>query len=224
MILIFGFSGASSKRISLKDFFLSVGFGALALTAARNIALFALVSPVVISQTGVNAFEVLREDASWLQESNSEPSRFKGAINFLLLALAAAAVIYKTTLIYPRFGNEAYFHSIFPVEAVNYLEREKPPGRIFNSYNWGGYLIWNLPEKPVFIDGRTDLYGDEIVNQWVEVVRAGENWQKILQNWDVELILLEPSRPVVQLLRNQGWKRVYKDHDAVIYTRDNSIR
>jgi hypothetical protein len=44
--------------------------------------------------------------------------------------------------------------------------------RMFNSYNWGGYLLWELPEYPVFIDGRTDLYDDELVEEWLRVVRA----------------------------------------------------
>lgn len=219
MVMTFGFVGASRKPISVKNFFLAAGFGVLALTAARNIALFALVSPVVISDSGVNVFKSLREDAGWLQDTNGDPSRFKEVINFLLLALGAAAVIYKAALIYPQSRNEEYFRSVFPVEAVDYLEQEQPQGRLFNSYNWGGYLIWELPEKPVFVDGRTDLYGDKIVGQWVEVVRGGENWQEIIREWDVDIILLEPDRPVVRLLAESGWEVEYQGDQAVIFTK-----
>jgi hypothetical protein len=71
------------------------------------------------------------------------------------------------------------------LEAVDFLKENHPEGRLFNSYNWGGYLLWALPEYPVFVDGRTDLYNDEIIGQWSQVVRAEEGWQEVLARWDV---------------------------------------
>jgi hypothetical protein len=42
----------------------------------------------------------------------------------------------------------------YPVKAVAYLKKHLPKQQIFSSYNWGGYLDWQLPQKKVFIDGR----------------------------------------------------------------------
>ncbi|HLE49067.1 MAG TPA: hypothetical protein VI819_03495 [Patescibacteria group bacterium] len=42
----------------------------------------------------------------------------------------------------------------YPVEAVAILKNNLPGGEIFSSYGWGGYLIWQLPQKRVFVDGR----------------------------------------------------------------------
>lgn len=42
----------------------------------------------------------------------------------------------------------------YPGNAVQYLQKNLPSGQIFSSYNWGGYLLWKLPEKKDFIDGR----------------------------------------------------------------------
>src|SRR5258708_1150265 len=42
----------------------------------------------------------------------------------------------------------------FPQNSLSYLKIHKPKGHILSSYNWGGYLIWKLPEQKVFIDGR----------------------------------------------------------------------
>lgn len=42
----------------------------------------------------------------------------------------------------------------YPAYAVTYLQNHLPNGQIFSSYNWGGYLLWKLPEKKDFIDGR----------------------------------------------------------------------
>ena len=47
-----------------------------------------------------------------------------------------------------------------PVARRNICKRRRRRAQMFNSYNWGGYLMFALPDMPVFVDGRTDLYGD----------------------------------------------------------------
>ncbi|HEX7432700.1 MAG TPA: hypothetical protein VF326_03520, partial [Anaerolineaceae bacterium] len=68
-------------------------------------------------------------------------------------------------------------------------------------------------------DGRTDIYGDEIVSQFLSVVYAKEGWQKILDRWNIHLILLEPSWPIVNILPNYGWKILYHDNVSVLFGR-----
>ena len=106
-----------------------------------------------------------------------------------------------------------------PAEAVNFIRETKPAGRLFNSYNWGGYILWELPEYPVFIDGRTDLYDDDLINEWLQVLRAEPGWQAGLERWQVRLILVENGTPVVGQLEQNGWKQLYQDELAVIYGR-----
>ncbi|MFC1649721.1 hypothetical protein ACFL2C_03365, partial [Patescibacteria group bacterium] len=52
----------------------------------------------------------------------------------------------------------------YPVDAVEFLKNKPTKGRLFSPYNWGGYLVWNYPQKKVFIDGRMPSWRwDEIV-------------------------------------------------------------
>ena len=51
---------------------------------------------------------------------------------------------------------------VLPVDAVNYLKENPARGPLYNTIDWGGFLTWYLPEQPVSIDGRTDLYGDQM--------------------------------------------------------------
>lgn len=87
---------------------------------------------------------------------------------------------------------------------------------MLNSYNWGGYLIWALPEYPVFVDGRTDLYDDDLLTQYLAAVRAEPNWREVLQRWEIGVVLLEPNAPLVTLLRQQGWQTAAADELSVI--------
>ena len=58
----------------------------------------------------------------------------------------------------------------YPVGAVEHIRQQRLRGPMYNHFNWGGYLIWAMPEYPVGMDGRTNLYGEE------RLVRAYKTW------------------------------------------------
>lgn len=141
--------------------------------------------------------------------------RARPALNLALVALLALAVLGRVYLV----SRPAEVEKGYPVQAVAWIRAHRPPGPLFNSYNWGGYLTWALPEYPVFIDGRADLYGEDLIGQWWEVVNAGPGYREILDRWGVRLVLLEPDHPVVQRLPAEGWRVLYRDQMAVVLGR-----
>ena len=219
LLLTLGAVGVSRRRISLVDLLLVSGFFYLGLLAGRNVALFALVAPMVITRHLAPVMEVL----AWRIRLRSLPvglvPRGIALTNLLIAGLVLVAVGFKVALVYPLSANEDAFRIGLPVGAVQYLREAEPPGRLFNSYNWGAYLLWALPEHPVFVDGRTDLYNDEVIGEWLHAARAEEGWQGVLDRWDVRLILLEPSTPLVYRLEVNGWRLLYSDEVAVVYGR-----
>lgn len=116
-------------------------------------------------------------------------------------------------------GREGFVsESGYPSGAAEYLRREGGNGRLFNSYNWGGYLIWRLPERPVFIDGRADVYGDALFADYLRVWRAEPSWSEVLARWQVEWVICERGVPLATLLEsNPSWNKVYEDGTAVLY-------
>jgi hypothetical protein len=151
--------------------------------------------------------------------SPTTPTRAQKWLNLAVLLVLLLAVVLKASVDFPPAANLEAFRQSMPVDAVAFIKEESMPGRLFNSYNWGGYLLWELPQYPVFIDGRTDLYSDEVIDQWLQVVRAEPGWQATLDRWGVRLILLEPSMPIVAHLGNAGWQELYRDQRAVVYAR-----
>jgi hypothetical protein len=221
ILLLFAAIGFSRRRIAISDFLLLSVFTYLSLTAARNIALFSLVAPVVITRYTAPMIGVFRRiygGGISLQEAD-EPSRLAKTANLLIFAILAFTVAIKTLTIYPAPINEEYFRDVYPVGAVAYLKENRPVGELFNSYNWGGYLLWFLPEYPVFIDGRTDLYDDELIGTWLQVIRAEVGWEATLDSWDVDLVLLEPDYPIVAQLQERNWELLYNDENSVLYGR-----
>jgi len=218
LLLLLAVVGLSRRRLAFTDFVLAAGFAYMGFLAGRNIALFGLVAPIVITRHFDPVVTWLSQRTGYKPASLSRVPVQQGWLNRVLFVLILGAVLLKVSLVYPLRTNEVAFARGLPVGAVNYLKIHTPPGRLFNSYNWGGYLLWNLPEYPVFIDGRTDLYDDELVNEWLSVVRGQDGWNLILDNYHINLILIELDRPLVRELReNSSWSLLYEDSVSVLF-------
>jgi hypothetical protein len=111
----------------------------------------------------------------------------------------------------------------YPAGATEFVREHRPPGPIFNHFNWGGYLIWTLPEYPVSLDGRTNLYGEERLQRAFESWRGSEGWSS-----DSDLlaagVVLAPKKlntQLTDLLRGAAdrWRIVYEDEVAVVFIR-----
>ena len=207
----------SQKRPSLTDGLLYGGTAVAGLISARHIPIFAVVAPpiicrhLVIGLIGTRLFPFV---------SNREPERRNGfftALNWILLLILGAGALFWIARIAAK--NEAKIADRFPIGAVEFLRENGLDGeRGFNSYNWGGYLIWE--GIPVFVDGRADVYGDEFLHYYRRTFDLSGRWQEPLDDFAVEYVLVERFNPLVTLLRSsQAWRDVYQDDVAAIFIR-----
>ncbi len=106
------------------------------------------------------------------------------------------------------------------VQAARSATGGKLPGAVFNSYNFGGYLIEQ--GIPVFIDGRSDMYGDAFVRLYADAtaVHKLDALLGTLEKYRIAWTLLVPGTPAIALLDQMpGWKRVHADAVAVVHVR-----
>jgi hypothetical protein len=208
----------SRKAKAVSDLLLVGVFGWLALSAGRNIALFALAAAPVLARHAAPLVETARRRLH-VPRSKARPFAGQRVLHAALFAGLLLAVAYKASLVLPAAPNQRAVEEHLPAGAVRYLRAHNPPGALFNSYNWGGYLIWELREYPVFADGRTDLYGDELLTEWLEIANAADGWQQKLEARGVRLALLEPSWALSKLLPGAGWQLLYEDDHSVLYAK-----
>ena len=223
IFLLFGALGASGRRISLEDFLLVTGWGLMGLWAGRNIATFALAGTIVLARHAAPVVGRWSEAAGVRLRPDRKPGRMQAVLNVVLLVIVILAVGIKAASVYPEQVNREAFAEFLPVDAVEYLKETMPEGRMFSSYNWGAYLLWELPEYPVFVDGRTDLYNDAVIGEWFRVVRAEEGWEDVLEKWEVDLVLVERGAPIIIQLNQTGWVQVRKDELAVLFQRRSNV-
>jgi hypothetical protein len=142
--------------------------------------------------------------------------------------LVTAFIVFGTVLFKIYFINTdnritQSVEKAFPRQAMHWIKANSPEGYMMNSYNWGGYFDWYLRDYPVFIDSRADLFGDEIIGQWLMVMNAREGWQETLTRWNVTFIVTEPGWRIVDILPFYGWEELYRDDQAVIFGRTPSL-
>jgi len=114
--------------------------------------------------------------------------------------------------------------SKFPVALAGRPELSSG-ARVFTSDEWGDYLIYRAwPRQRVFIDGRSDFYGQGIGEPYLELMRGGQGWEKLLSLHGFRLALLPADWPLASLLeRAPGWRIVTRDGRAVLFERTKDL-
>jgi hypothetical protein len=217
--------GLSGRRADGTDLVLVGMFAYASLLAGRFFGPFALLVAPVLSR------HVAAMLARWGWSGRSRPRpavRFQailGVVNLGLLALVVALAAVKVWKpLTPAFNRQRERETL-PVDAVAWIREHHPSGEMFNPYNWGGYLVWSLyPDYRVFVDGRTDLYGDAFLREYLSVQLARPGFEETLATYDVNMVLTYPDDALsAQLACAGGWEEVYRDGVAVIWVREEKV-
>jgi hypothetical protein len=111
----------------------------------------------------------------------------------------------------------------FPVEAMNLVEANHIQGKVFNWYNWGGFIDWRTDGRlQVFIDGRAGTAFDEkTYRQYLRVLGLSNGWEDVVWTSGADFVLW-PRRypkPIEQLRKSGRWRHLYSDHVAALLVR-----
>jgi len=212
--------------------FLIVGWGHLALIAARNIPIYAFLAAPVIAATLKEGVERLREAnvAGWIRRAAAGWASFSGEMSLMdraarvpwvsVATLVAVAALMWAPAAPAKFRAE-YDPKRYPARAIEALGPDYLAGNIFSDDEWGDYLIYRLyPSARVFIDGRSDFYGARFGEEFGGLVRGRWDWQSKLERHGVEMAVLRADGPLASLMKESGrWQVVYDDGIAIVFRR-----
>jgi hypothetical protein len=112
----------------------------------------------------------------------------------------------------------------FPVNASAFVQAHWSEPRMYNDMDWGGFLIWALPDSPVAIDNRPDLYGDETLTRFYLMQQGLLDWSTDPDLNAAQVVLLKRQTPLSKLLAgDMRFHLVYEDPLAVVFSRDTSL-
>lgn len=159
--------------------------------------------------------------------SHGERSAGQRSANKEWFYVAAGVTIVLTLSFFSLPTNqilETRIEQVFPAKACDYIQDNHLSGPIFNDYGWGGYLMWRLPEYPVSIDERLNLYGDEFSGAYFEVVMGKRRMETLPSFASAQLLLLPVNLAMAKALTTipalqQQFREVYQDEIAIVLVR-----
>jgi len=207
---------ATRFKVDYTKFLIAVFFFFFSLTSWRHIALFAIACmPFITEQIDVISRKLYDEmSRNWI-------------VPLGLLSIVVLAGWWHIGQSIPVISDaNAYataYH--FPKEAVEYIKTHAVGNKMFNEYNWGGYLIWQLPPKKVFIDGRMAIWNDgkiKIFDEFNNIMSGHKSTVlNALAKWDVDFVLVDSKRILNAILSSEreDWDIVYQDAMSSIWVR-----
>jgi hypothetical protein len=225
------------RRRRFADVFLSMGFLHLALLAQRNLPLFAIAAAPAVARGVMNVIGLAEKTqlASWVrrlaERFTSASADFEATdrlgrvyLTSTLAICGIGAVLLLTPAVPGLYDNKfasTYDPKFYPEKALALL-RAPESKHIFSEDEWGDYLIYQLyPAKKVFIDGRSDFYGDEFGERYLDLMNVKYDWQKTLDKYAIDTIVLSPKFALTSTLKiSRDWRVVYDDKTTLVFRRN----
>jgi hypothetical protein len=173
----------------------------LAILAGRNIPPFLMAAMPAASR-------LLGADFSGpLFRAPSPGTPDRPRVNLAILAIVTLAEVATVAVAWATSAPRLGWH---PMSAAAIAAVRACPGRVYNRYGDGGYLIWFVPERPVFVDSRQDPYPLPFLLEQ-QAVEDGSAYASMFARYDIRCAFLGRDATMAERLRADGWTTRYGD-------------
>ena len=206
--LLLGFGLALYRGISLPPLriVLLLGMLHMALNQTRSLETFALLVPLFLAAP-------LARQIGGTDDAKPTVSPPRLLFAGLAIVLFAGTVAYASVVRFEPHTRGSPVAAVVELKKLNF-------SRVFNDYDFGGYLIANGVAP--FIDGRTELYGEKffVDHNAASGLMKPENFFRLLEEYKIEATLMRTQSAATKLLDHiDGWQKVHADDIATIHVR-----
>ena len=196
----------------------------MGLSYIRALMMFFFLVPIILARPAAGCVWYLAPQLSGTKTSEGDKAsdpvlRFLQKRSFAILAGCMALAVLITVSTWWR-EDIVPSKFIAPKAAIDFVQRTNITGNVFNSYDFGGYLIFS--GIPTFIDGRAELFGDAFLHKYVDTVNLVDinSAFELLDEYKVNWVVLPPKEPLAKALaRSALWDEVYSDEYSVVFVR-----
>jgi hypothetical protein len=186
-------------------------FFAIGLFAVRGIFWWAFIGPPVLAM-------ILADDPARVRKPE-KGSMLNVAFAAGLIALAIAFLPWWR----PTTGVKGALLDEAPPGITAAVRANLAPGdRIFNAQVWGSWFELAVPENPVFVDARIELFPRAVWGEYAEVSNGREGWQSVLDRWNVRAVAADRDQLkglLPRIRRDPGWRMAYQGRDGFLFVR-----
>ncbi|MEG1987250.1 MAG: hypothetical protein RR047_02175 [Bacilli bacterium] len=186
---------STKKQISFLHISLMAAFILLTISSVRFAPLLWIVSSFII--LGLNSEKI-------------PPIKIWTILSFSFIILGTVSIIKEQENVHNKLNT-----GVLDYQVISYLKEHKPT-RLYNYYDYGGYLIYN--NIPVFIDGRADMYSKYNLRDAVKLAFLKGEYQAILDNYNFDYLVIPKTIPLTEYLdNNPQYQLVLTTSKTVIY-------
>ena len=158
-------------------------------------------------------------DPSRPEPLGSPPMRRLNAVVAVVIVVVGIALLPVWRPIEPGLEAPAGVVGIAPPGITGALrEMARPGDRLFNPQPWGSWFEFALPELPVAIDSRIELFPPAVWDTYENIVAGGEDWAQQLRAWGVTIVVVgHRDTAMAARLPSAGWRQTYADEDGSIW-------
>ncbi len=215
LVLLIGWNfRAGRAKLSGAEWLWLAGFSIMAMSAVRYDIWFAMIAaPIAARQLSVLL-------PRWTRENRGIP-----ALNAAFLAMFIVLPLALMPDVRTRWWADAppVLSPDTPVAAVEWLAvHPEVPRKMWSDLAFSSYLIFALPQRPVWIDTRFELYPPEQWETYRAIADARANWAARLDAAGISALMLNPTatpKLVLAVESSSGWQEVYRDDTARIYVK-----
>jgi hypothetical protein len=223
-LFMLAFALFANRRIQVREALLLSGWAVMGLFSIRNIPLFAVITAPIFGSLIQPWVEKIPTLVKWESNLETTEKTLRGHTWIIGAALLFGVILGSGVPMDKHNVGNIYLPDKMPVQAVDWLQANPQHGNMFNNYVWGGYIQYRLwPLQTVFIDARTDFYGEKLLREYLTVINVSDGWKDILDKYHVTWMLIQTHDPLADYLKTnpaEGWKVIYQDDMAVILRRD----
>jgi len=183
----------------------------MSLSSARNIPLFLLAALPAITSMWVKTFPTTHR---WERPRLHERSPFNVALLSATAVTAALAVAYAWSVPIPRLGWKP-----LPADAIAALN--SCPEQLYNRYDEGGFLIWFVRGRKVFLDSRQDPFPSELVRAHIRADETGD-YEDLFNRFSIRCAFVPAGSPMARRLTADGWQNRYQGLGFIVLAREGS--
>ena len=114
-----------------------------------------------------------------------------------------------------------------PLAVVKYLNKTKPAGQIFNTFEWGDYLQWDGPAgMKIFVNSHAHLVPREIWQAYMQISEAQGGWEDALDRYGVNTVVIDHENRgalIKKLKESDKWKLDFEQDGQVVFIRKAPI-
>jgi hypothetical protein len=213
VLATFVFLSTREHRVSLVTLVALCFYAILGIAAVRGVVWWALACPVLVAPA-------LRTVAS------------KGSARSLINVVFLTALAILLVLAYPAARGEDPVSggpavlTYAPERLVDAVRGTVPAGsRVFASEVYGSWVEFSLPEDPVFVDPRIEVFPEDVWDDYFVVEDGRTGWDATLRRWDVDALILHPgwaSGLLAVIDESPDWHRVTTSPEGSVYVRSTT--